>query len=98
MQNPSFSDFKPDNGAMPTAAQILDWLVVQFGEVTGEDPASIDVDGPLAELGLGSVQLIGLVGEMEDWLDRELPGSLLWDFSTLREVASFLAKDLATPS
>ena len=75
MQDPSISKTEPGNEAMPTSAQILDWLVIQFGEVTGEGPASIDVDGPLTELGLGSVQLIGLVVVLR-WPHRlvALPG------------------------
>ena len=82
-----------------TSAEVQEWLVSKFAEVLGVEPASVDVHEPTTSYGLGSVQLLSLVGELEDWLDRRFPGTLLWDYPTLHEVAVAIAegKDL-TPS
>jgi len=71
-------------------AAVTDWLVTHLAEVLGEPREKIDLDLDINSFGLGSVQLVSLVGELEDWLDLELPATLLWDHSTLRGVIGYI--------
>jgi acyl carrier protein len=97
--NVSDSDGPTDLVEQPKSAQaILDWFVLRFSEVLGVDPDRIDVYQPTSTYGLGSVQVLSLIGELEDWLGRYLPGTVLWDYSTLAEVAEALARGPEIPA
>jgi len=41
---------------------------------------------------LDSVAAVGLAGELEDWLDVELPATILWDYPTIAALAEYLAR------
>ena len=85
-----------DCQAKPYEAQaILDWLVLRISENAGIDPSTISIDEPLATYAFGSIQSVSLVADLEDWLGRELPPTLLWDHPTLGEVATFLVEHAA---
>lgn len=74
----------------PTADQIQAWLVDYLAEELALAPGAINVDAPLAEQGIGSRQAIIMAGDLEDWLGREIPDTLVWDFPTIRGVAEHL--------
>jgi acyl carrier protein len=79
----------------PSTAEIQAWLVAYIARELAVDPAHIDVQAPLAEQGLGSRQAILMAGDLEDWLGREIPDTLVWDFPTIHGVAVFLGGEAA---
>jgi acyl carrier protein len=74
---------------------IRDWLVAQFAEILGIPPQEIDPNEPLMGYGLGSIQALTLVADLEDWLGRELPATLLWDCPTMGELIKYLSQEPA---
>lgn len=56
--------------------------------------AEIDVDRPLPHYGLDSIDAVTLAGDLEDWLNIELPSTLLWDYPTVAAIAGFLEEQL----
>jgi acyl carrier protein len=84
-----------DGGHNPSAAEILQaWILVRLSAELQVAPAEIDVREPLTSYGLDSVVAFTLTGELADRLGRELPATLLWDFPTLEELATHLAKEI----
>lgn len=83
--------------ASPTEA-IQQWLVTQLAKQLSLDPKNIKVQEPLTRYGLDSIDAVTLVGELEDWLELELPSTLLWDYPTVEKAATFLVQefDIAT--
>ena len=69
---------------------IQNWFVEQLADVLSLDADSIDVDESLTRYGLDSIDAVTLVGDLEDWLDLELPDTLLWDHPTIAGAAQFL--------
>ncbi len=69
------------------------WLVQQLADVLSLDPATIDVTQPLTRYGLDSIDAVTLVGDLEDWLDLELPATLLWDYPTISKAATYLVDE-----
>jgi acyl carrier protein len=69
---------------------IQNWLVEQLADVLSLSADSIDVTEPLTRYGLDSIDAVTLVGDLEDWLDLELPDTLFWDHSTIAQAAQFL--------
>lgn len=77
--------------ASPVEA-IQAWLVEQIADVLSIDPATIEVAQPLTRYGLDSIDAVTLVGDLEDWLDLELPSTLLWDYPSIEKAAAFMVE------
>ncbi|MEM6426520.1 MAG: acyl carrier protein [Cyanobacteria bacterium P01_H01_bin.119] len=69
------------------------WLVNQLAEVLSLDPSTIEVKQPLTRYGLDSIDAVTLVGDLEDWLDLELPSTLLWDYPTIEKASTYLVDE-----
>jgi len=74
----------------PTGEAIRRWLVLKISELLGLDPDGVDVREPFASYGLTSVQAVGLSGELQDWLRRPLPASLVYEYPTVEALARHL--------
>jgi acyl carrier protein len=72
---------------------IEEWLIAKIREVQRLDGTEIDVRAPLEKYGLGSVQAVSLVGDLEEWLDRSLPSTLFWDYTSIEAIANHLAEN-----
>lgn len=77
----------------PRPEAIRHWLVSKLADALSLEPQSVDLTEPVASYGLGAIQALTLVAELEDWLGRELPPTLLWDNPTLEEVIKGLSED-----
>ena len=69
---------------------IQNWLVAQLSEQLSLDSNTIDVNESLTRYGLDSIDAVTLVGDLEDWLDLELPDTLFWDHPTIAQAVKFL--------
>jgi acyl carrier protein len=83
------SNSKPSN-AVNT---IQDWLVNQIAKQLGINAQTIKVTEPLTRYGLDSIDSVTIVGELEDWLDAELPPTLLWDYPTIEKASQYLVNE-----
>jgi acyl carrier protein len=81
------------SGPLPAADDIQRFLVGKVAELTRLSAARINVQQDLLELGLDSAAVVELVVHLEDWLDRELPSTLVWDFPSVAKLSEFLAGD-----
>jgi acyl carrier protein len=86
------------DGSRPPADAIRAWLVAKCADALEVPGESLDPSGPLSEYGLGSVQAVSLVGDLEEWLGRQLPATLFWDYPTLDAVACELAQPGSDPA
>jgi acyl-CoA synthetase (AMP-forming)/AMP-acid ligase II/3-oxoacyl-(acyl-carrier-protein) synthase/acyl carrier protein len=75
----------------PGAREIEDWLIDRIASQTGMDPAAIEVTRPFSYLGLDSMLAVDLAMDLEDWLGRPLPSTLVWDYPTIEAAARYLA-------
>lgn len=70
---------------------IQSWLVRAIAEKLKVSPHEIKTDVPFDEYGLDSVDAVSISGELSDWLQRDLPGTLLFEYPTIGELAAHLA-------
>lgn len=82
---------------LPTAEEIRAWLSEQIALRLGVSPAEIDPQEPFTSYGLDSMELISVSGFLEQWLGRKFSPNLMYDYTTIDEVAAFLAEELQTP-
>ena len=83
---------------MPTEEQIQDWLVQQIAEIVYLDTEEIDVTAPFSSFGLSSKDAVILSGDLEDWLDRRLSPTIVYEYPTIENLAIFLSGDGAAES
>ncbi|HEY6349898.1 MAG TPA: acyl carrier protein [Candidatus Angelobacter sp.] len=76
---------------------IRNWLVELIGRLTGLLPEQIDITEPFASYGLDSVAAAGLSGELGNWLGKQLPPTITWDYPTVKLLASHLASKFSGP-
>ena len=80
----------------PTAAEIKDWIVSYLAELLEIEPDEVDVTIPFDRYGLDSSAAVGLTGDLEDWLGRELDPTLLYDYPTVEALVQHLSLQLPT--
>ncbi|MGC1307185.1 MAG: acyl carrier protein [Phormidesmis sp.] len=78
--------------ASPVQA-IQAWLVEQLADVLSIEASTIDIKQPLTRYGLDSIDAVTLVGDLEDWLDLELPSTLLWDYPTIEKASAYMVEE-----
>lgn len=77
----------------PTAAEIQAWIASYLAELLEIDPDEVNVKIPFDQYGLDSAAAVGMTGDLEDWLDRKLDPTLLYDYPTVESLAQHLAED-----
>ncbi len=77
--------------ASGSEAQIRAWLVQRLAALLQVDAAAIDVTAPFARYGMDSARSVSLSGELEDWLSRRLPTTLLYQYPTVEALSRHLA-------
>ncbi len=96
-QNGSRSILLPTNLSASSApnARSIDsiesWLVNKLAERLKTPPSQVDVDRTFAHFGLDSVTLIGLSGELEDFLSCSVSPKVLFVYPTIAELSAHLA-------
>jgi acyl carrier protein len=76
-------------GAPPDAAEIERWLSAAFASRLKLD--NVDPERPLSEYGVDSMVAVRMLDRLEQWLNRSLPATLFFEYSTIRELAIALA-------
>lgn len=76
------------------ASQLQNALTNMLAKTLRIDANNIDIHRPLPHYGLDSIDAVTLAGDLEDWLNVELPSTLLWDYSTVAAIAGFLEEQL----
>ncbi|MDJ0800598.1 MAG: acyl-CoA-binding protein [Calothrix sp. MO_167.B12] len=79
------------NGLNPGVIEIQEWLVVYLAELLKEEQEQIDITVPFDRYGLGSIDATSLIGDLEAWLEQELPPTLLFNYPTIQTLAENLA-------
>jgi acyl carrier protein len=77
---------------------IQNWLVEQISEELSLDADTINVNEPLTRYGLDSIDAVTLVGDLEDWLELELPDTLFWDHPSIAQASQFLIDNYDIPA
>jgi acyl carrier protein len=72
-------------------AEITGWCVAHLAKALRLSGNDIDPQTKFARLGVDSAMAVYLVGELEEWLGRELPPELAFEYPTIAALAHHLA-------
>lgn len=65
------------------------WLINKIAVRTQMTPESIDCDKAFTEFGIDSLELVGIVDELEQFLNKKIDLSVFWDFPTINLIAEY---------
>lgn len=77
-----------------TAAEIQTWLVSYLAELLEINPNEVETTIPFDRYGLDSSAVVGLTGDMEDFLGCNIDPTIMYDYSTVKALAQHLAEEL----
>lgn len=67
------------------------WLIDKLADQLSLDTDNINITESLTRYGLDSIDAVTMVGDLEDWLDLELPSTLFWDHPSIEKASQYLA-------
>ncbi|WP_233153855.1 type I polyketide synthase [Scytonema sp. HK-05] len=74
----------------PSQEAIEAWLISKISKQLASSD-EIDIRQPLVQYGLSSLAAVGISGDLQEWLGRELSPTLLYDYPTIESLARYLA-------
>ncbi len=80
------------------AKNVEQWMVNNLAEMLNIAPKEVDIRQPFISFGLDSAQAVGLAGDLEEYLGRELPPTLIWDYPTIEALAKYLVSEDISPA
>lgn len=75
-----------------TEDDIRDWIVAYLADLLEVPADEIETEIPFDRYGLDSSAAIGLTGELEDWLGKEIDPTLLYDYPTVESLVTYLTE------
>ena len=85
---------KSRNGVVNEEA-IRAWMQSRVAKHLRLDPAQIDIDAAFDSFGLDSVQMPGIVDDLQAWVGLRLHATLMFEYSNIRGLAARIARDLS---
>ena len=78
--------------AAKNANEVREWLVEMIAKRLSMEPAEIPTDQPVTRLGIDSTEAVVISGELQEWLGRRVPPTVVWDHPTIDSLAEHLGK------
>ena len=75
-----------------SAEDIQDWMVRYLASLLEVDPDDVDPATSFDRYGLDSSAAIGMTGDLQDWLGKEVEPTLLYDYPTVDSLAQYLSE------
>ena len=75
----------------PDLTEAIATAVADVLGLQGAEASQLSLDSPLMDAGLSSTLAIQLTSQLEALLHKDLPGTLVFDYPTVRDIAAFVA-------
>ncbi|WGV24576.1 type I polyketide synthase [Halotia branconii] len=95
--SPSEKSIAPQVEKIVNTEAIAAWLLTKVSEQLQVPPQTININEPLAQYGLGSLTAVRISGELQEWLGKELPTTLLYDYPSIAALAQYLGDGVPQP-
>ena len=80
---------------MRSKEAIQAWLIEHIANELGIGAREINPNGAFDDLGMASRDAVTLSGDLENWLERKLSPTLLWEYPSIAQLATYLAGENA---
>jgi acyl carrier protein len=95
MQSSLQHEIKP---TLKSKEEIQAWLVSQVAGLLYVEPTEIDVQASFNSYGLSSRDAVMLSGDLEEWLDRRLSPTLVYEYPTILALTNYLSSLVLAPA
>jgi acyl carrier protein len=95
MQSSLQHEIKP---TVKSKEEIQAWLIGQVVGLLYVDPTEIDVQASFNSYGLSSRDAVMLSGDLEEWLDRRLSPTLVYEYPTILALTNYLSSLVLDPA
>ncbi len=92
---PARRESKVDRAPGMSSSAISAWLVDRVARRLNLAASAIDVDESFSRFGLDSLALVGISGDLEDWLGKHVSPTVLYSYPTIAALAEHLTEHLA---
>jgi len=75
---------------------IIHFLQKELARFLSVSSETIEIETPFDKYGLDSAKAVLMVGKLEDFLDVELPATLLWDYNNIKALAQHLHQNISS--
>jgi acyl carrier protein len=72
--------------------ELAQWLRDAIARLINAAPDTISSTAPFSELGLNSLMMVRIAGELEELLDVELHPTVAYEYSTIEALCAYLAE------
>lgn len=76
-----------------TSDQISNWIRTRIAKDIGKDPSEVDPEVTFDQLGIDSLALLGVLGDLAAELDIEIETSVLFDHPTIASLSVHLGSE-----
>ena len=70
---------------------LVQWLTTRFAQDLKVEPSEVSLETTFDRMGLDSLTLLTILGDLAEHLGRELETSLLFEHPTINRLATYLA-------
>lgn len=91
--NQSVAQVRPSLCAT-SRAEVVAHLREGLANALGIPPEQVDSQRPFTAFGLDSIKAFALTGDLAEWMDRDLPATLFWDYPTIEALAGYVCESL----
>ena len=75
----------------PDTIEIQTWIISYIAELLEVEPEQIDPTIPFDRYGLDSSAAYALTGDLEDWIEREIDPTAIYDYPTVEALSEYLS-------
>lgn len=78
---------------MKKTREIQDWLISEIAELSKMNPVTIDIHKQFVNYGLSSRDVVSLSGDLEEFLDRRLSPTLIYEYPNILTLSEHLTEN-----
>ena len=75
--------------------EITAWVSTEVAKVLEIEVDAVDPDQDFSDFGIDSIVAFSITGQLSEWIERELPVTLLWEYPTINRLAHHISDQLA---
>jgi acyl carrier protein len=68
-------------------ANVREWLIDYIADLMGVEKSAISEHAQFSSLGLDSAAVIGMTGDLSDWLGKEIDPTIVYEYPTIEGLA-----------
>ena len=74
--------------------EIRAWMTNEVAKILDIEADAVDTDQEFFSFGIDSIVAFSVIGDLCEWIDKELPATLLWEYPTINKLSQHISEQL----